>query len=391
MDPQRQQVLLASPHVIANTPTRPGADIVFTVDPPVVQNCVGPYGNAFHGVRPVFRMDGDCGNIDLEPDWLAAVQGRDAAKLPAIALRTNPNLAFCHLCAYEREARLQILRDALGERDRIYPASLLDGETTIRHEIEDCFNWELTEMAWNFVNGISRRGKKKSSLFRGNPIAVKVVTPLTNVVHFENDPGMTAFSALPGANTLYWAAKQISARSERDKGRSLTSIRFLCHGEACNPRNFFLSAGERLQFIDYVCAVSFGYLINVDRWPSDVRKSPFPLFWECLWDEPRSGEWLQLIAVPSNFVVFDEPNLHSHRDEDRFLKTISPLTPEEFHWRARCLGPGAGCVWSPETDKYWPMLFRKIIRYCLQIRVAAGVAGVGHLPHGIVSIIGSFL
>ena len=171
-------------------------------------------------------------------------------------------------------------------------------------------------------------------------------------------------------------------------------MRFVRCGKLLDRRSDELSTAtdQTLHFVCQVSSAYVGYLLNVKQWPKLSTGFSAFLPWESLWDGSKS---LQELSISSTQMkdpkLFDEHSLYSHRDEDRFLKTISPLTPEEFHWRARCLSPGAGCVWSPETDKYWPMLFRKIIRYCLQIRVAAGVAGVGHLPHGIVSIIGSFL
>ena len=73
----------------------------------------------------------------------------------------------------------------------------------------------------------------------------------------------------------------------------------------------------------------------------------------------------------------------------RMLSDEYGLSSDEFHWRARCLCPSPGYCWTPETDKYWPLLFRKIIRCCLKIRVREG--HLHHLPHDVVSVIGGFL
>ena len=77
--------------------------------------------------------------------------------------------------------------------------------------------------------------------------------------------------------------------------------------------------------------------------------------------------------------------------KDHLERLLKPhkVSPEEFHWRARCLCPSPGYCWTPETDKYWPLLFRKIIRCCLKIRVREG--HLHHLPHDVVSVIGGFL
>ena len=61
-----------------------------------------------------------------------------------------------------------------------------------------------------------------------------------------------------------------------------------------------------------------------------------------------------------------------------------------FHWYARCASPSAHTIWTTETDKYWPFLFRKIVRYCLQIQIPAA-EGHGQLKTLPVTVIGSYL
>ena len=387
--------LRASAHFVTESTSVEGVvRAVFTVEPPVVQNCVGPYGNAFHGVRPVFRLvsaEDGTEKFELDLDWLNAVLSSDETKLPSIARRPNHNLPFSHLAAVERKARTEILAEELRERSKLYPM-VTHEESTARDGIVESYNWELSEMAWEFVYGSNEwwLTQAKNTLRRGQ-LTVKSV--IGSRVELETgNAWVEVFESLPGADSLYWIALHISRFGTIYKNRPPPSVMFFQAGKILNRRRYQLNCGTNstVHFPDMLSSSYFGYLINVETWRKTVPHTIRPLPWESLWDEPKSLEILK-VTSSANMYLFDADELHSHRDEDRFLNTISPLTPEEFHWRARCLSPGAGCVWSPETDKYWPMLFRKIIRYGLQIRVAAGVSGVAHLPHEVVAIVGSFL
>ena len=88
------------------------------------------------------------------------------------------------------------------------------------------------------------------------------------------------------------------------------------------------------------------------------------------------------------FSDWDRQDLLRHRDEEVFLKMIAPWSPDEFHWVARCMSPGTGAIWTPETDRHWPFLFRKILRYITKIPVALGSAT---LPHDVAAAIASFI
>ena len=374
--------------------------VSFTIEPPVVQNCVGPYGNAFHGVRPVLEIVRKNGieTFALDVNWLEAVLSSGAAKLPPIALRLNHHLPLCHLAAYERQSRSQILVDELQARNIVYPAGLNDRESTTRAAIKDSYNWELSEIAWEFVYGNHERWLTELRDFlcchtcRREKLSVK--TMMGASIDFDTGHStIDVFERLPGANTLYWVVLHLSRWSKYFNRRPLTTMRFCQKGQLLDPRSILLDCQSFpvVQLVDTASSSYFGYLININKWPQITRHfTPALLPWEMLWDDLPSPETLRLISGV-NFGMFDADHLHSHRQLDAFLRDIAPLTPEEFHWRARCLSPGAGCVWSPETDKYWPMLFRKIVRYCLQISVAEGVSGVGHLPHEVVAIVASFL
>ena len=374
---------------------------ILAVEPPVVQRCIGPYGNAFYGVRPVFQLVEHLGRkptFVLCPDWELAVLENDATKLPPIARRSNLNLPLCHLAAYEREPRFQIVAEEERERSRVYPM-VIHEEYTARAAIEDSYNWELSELAWEFVYGNNEWWHSQfKHLFRvkrihqQDELTVKSVIG-TNVELETGNPWVEVFESLPGANTLYWVALQVSRFGTIYQGRPPPSMRFFQAGKILDRSGYQVKCwtNSTVHFPDIACSSLFGYLINIETWPKLLSSHTVPPQpWEALWDEPTSMETFKL-TTSANFNLFDPDELHSNRDIKRFLRSISPLTPEEFHWRARCLSPGAGCVWCPETDKYWPMLFRKMVRYCLQIRVAAGVSGVGHLPHEVVCIVGSFL
>ena len=76
----------------------------------------------------------------------------------------------------------------------------------------------------------------------------------------------------------------------------------------------------------------------------------------------------------------------SSRDEER-------KRAEELHWYFRSASPSVFTVWTAETDKYWPFLFRKVVRYCLKIRIpsAEGHGGLTTVPHDVVTVIASYL
>ena len=57
------------------------------------------------------------------------------------------------------------------------------------------------------------------------------------------------------------------------------------------------------------------------------------------------------------------------------------------HWILRCNSPSSNVVWSPETDKMWPFLFRLNIRYLTKIKVAQGSGEAIALPLDIVKLI----
>ena len=64
---------------------------------------------------------------------------------------------------------------------------------------------------------------------------------------------------------------------------------------------------------------------------------------------------------------------------------------ELFQWKLRSRSPNTAMVWSPETDKNWPFLLRKIIRYLTKIQVPQGSGQVVSFPHPLVVQVASFL
>ena len=61
--------------------------------------------------------------------------------------------------------------------------------------------------------------------------------------------------------------------------------------------------------------------------------------------------------------------------------------PSVAHWILRCNSPSSNIVWSPETDKMWPFLFRLNIRYLTKIKVAQGSGELIALPLDVVRMI----
>ena len=64
---------------------------------------------------------------------------------------------------------------------------------------------------------------------------------------------------------------------------------------------------------------------------------------------------------------------------------------ESAHWYLRCCSPNPLFVWSPENDKNWPFLFRKVIRLLSRIRVPQGSGESVTLPLPLVAIVAKFL
>ena len=62
---------------------------------------------------------------------------------------------------------------------------------------------------------------------------------------------------------------------------------------------------------------------------------------------------------------------------------------DEVHWYLRCASPSRNVLWSPDNDRYWPMRFRKNIRYLTKISLKG--KQVDRIPVDVVAIIGKFL
>ena len=61
------------------------------------------------------------------------------------------------------------------------------------------------------------------------------------------------------------------------------------------------------------------------------------------------------------------------------------------HWILRCNSPNSNIVWSPETDKMWPFLFRLNIRYLTKIKVAQGSGELIAIPLEVVAVMASYV
>ena len=70
---------------------------------------------------------------------------------------------------------------------------------------------------------------------------------------------------------------------------------------------------------------------------------------------------------------------------------IGFLPYEWAHWYLRCSSPNPHFVWSPENDKNWPLLFRKVIRLLTRIRVPQGSGENVTLPLPLLSNVARFL
>ena len=65
---------------------------------------------------------------------------------------------------------------------------------------------------------------------------------------------------------------------------------------------------------------------------------------------------------------------------------------DDVHWLLRCTSPSVNVVWSPDNDRYWPMRFRKNIRYLTKISLKGKqVSGSDRIPVDVVSVMGSYL
>ena len=367
---------------------------VFAVEPPVIQNCIGPYNNAFHGVRPVFELCSQSRIMDLEQNWLAAVKELDYSKLPQVARMCNPrHLARSRLACTEREERICILNDEAATRCAMYPFSILMEEDRQRSALEQSWIEELATQTWDLLYTKNFLASFEGQL-NGATADVYVKSIVGSMYAEVGGTRFKLFPRMPGGNSVPFLALQVLHRARANK-RALRTMHFVRFSKKMSPSKDFLQHEETCYFLDMTPSASFRYLINVKIYSPSAAVKILSCFHESLWYNEMS--WDDLRCTCNGFtdsvasLHWDYEALYTKREMKQFLDTIRPLTPDEFHWRARCLSPGAGCVWSPDNDKYWPMLFRKIIRYCLQIRVAAGISGVGHLPHEVVEIIGTFL
>ena len=363
-----------------------------TVQPPAIQRWRGPYGNAFYGVQPTFSRNSASADYDLDPNWLRAVVNFDITICPPESLQRRPHVNLCSCLAEERAERIDIVDQESSALDRILPWSPQQQEGILREQIEQEALEEMCDAAWQFI--YNNDGSRRNPVIRNALVGVKTITDVR--LRPNSFPYLEFFPGLEVTKTHHWLALQVLRRADNfEARREPRNVVFGTHSVVRRHDEIHLDPEDTYLYLGMAPRSSFGYLINMKRW-GGIRTEHS--YWVALWDEPRSLGELRLVTddvpglrSPQPHFVFDESFLFSHREESRFVNAIAPLTLEEFHWRARCLSPGAGCVWSPENDKYWPMLFRKIIQYCLQIRVAAGVSGVGHLPHEVVAIVGSFL
>ena len=76
--------------------------------------------------------------------------------------------------------------------------------------------------------------------------------------------------------------------------------------------------------------------------------------------------------------------------EQRIAELCKGVSFTDAHWVLRCISP-SNILWSPETDKMWPMTFRKIIRYLARIEVSQGSGQIVSLPQEIAFLIGTYL
>ena len=341
------------------------------LDPSPETECrIGPYENVFHGVQihSVITFPSDYPfkpfRMELDQGWVKAAVERKPGAVTYVRHRNQLS------ALQDRENKERHALARLEHEELPIPLLLIDTietETRLRERLARDEEVARSAMPSSCMKALQLH--TPSSEGAGPAIdffvVVKSISGKSVIIPALLHDTIEAIKQRFADKEGYGAHRFIYAGKQLEDGRTL--------------QDYSIALGTTIHAVPYLRGCDCRYLLT-----------------------PNTSDWTPAMFVEKVVVnkadeLYDEgsrPHDYHCDCEKRWLQTraFGERPSDEVHWYLRCASPSRNVVWSPDNDRYWPMRFRKNIRYLTKISLKGKqVSGSDRIPVDVVAVMGSYL